>query len=441
MPPSPPLLRIAARSVLKNARHSAGTILAIAVGFLALVLVDGYLSYMLDDQTEAFAERLLVRDVIVERPNAADLRQSLRPFEEAELGEREQAFLDAWLAGRSEVVARMRFLYAWGSASTGKASAPFYGLGYDIEDGARLRGRFAWDAVAGRPLQRAGPDAVVLGQGLGARLDCEAVGRPPLYGEDGRPIEEERPFRCRRPRVQLIANTSTGQLNAIEPEVVGLVDGGIVEFDSKYVNLPLPLVQRLVDTKAVSGYVVKLADRSGAEGFARAVRDAARAQGLELAAYPWLQHPNAEENRRSRKTLAVFRVLVALVVVLIGAMSVLTTMARAVSERTREIGTLRSLGFLRRHVVGLFALEAALLSLAGTAIGAGVALGITILLNRAGIMYDAGMVAMPIALHIGLRPGTYVVSAAFLALLAALAAVLPARRAARTRIPEALTHV
>lgn len=442
MPPSPPLLRIAARSVAKNARHSAGTILAIAVGFLALVLIDGFLSYLERDYTAAAGEQLMIANVIIERPGAAELRQSARPFDEAELGEREQAFLDAWLAGRGAgIAARFRFLYTWGSASTGKASAPFYGFGYDVEDGARQRGRFAWDAVAGKPLQRAGADAVVLGGGLGVRLDCEAVGSPSLYRKDGLPIEEERPFRCRRPRVQLIANTASGQLNAVEPAVVGLIDGGIIEFDSKYVNMPLPLAQRLLDTKAVSAYVVRLVDPSTNRAFSRAVGEAARAAGLALVAYPWLEHPNTEEMRRAMKTLGVYRVLVAMVVVLIAAMSVLTTMAKAVSERTREIGTLRSLGFLRRHVVWLFALEAALLSLAGTTVGAAVALGITSLVNGAGITFNGGLNSLPMALRISLRPDTYLLSAAFLAILAALAAILPARRASRVRIPDALAHV
>jgi putative ABC transport system permease protein len=438
---SPPLLRIAARSVRKNARHSAGTILAIAVGFLALVLMDGYLSYLERDLTDAIGERLLSRDVVVERPGAPDLRESARPFEEAQLGAPEQAFLDAWLAARPDVVARMRFVYVWGSASTGRASAPFYGLGYDVEAGRAVRGRYAWDVLAGRPLYRAGADAALLGGGLGTRLDCERMGRPPVFGRDGLPIEAERPFRCRRPRVQLIATTASGQLNAVDAEVAGIVDGGIAEFDSKWVNLPLPLAQRLLDTDTVAGYIARLADPAAAPAFARALEAAARARGLAISAYPWMEHPNAEEHRRGLKLLAVYRALVALVVVLVAAMSTLTTMAKAVSERTREIGTLRSLGFLRRHVVALFAVEAAILSLAGAVLGAIATLGITLAVNGAGISYQVGLATLPIPLAIRLRPGVYVAAALFLAALAAVAAVLPARAAARQAIPDALSHV
>jgi putative ABC transport system permease protein len=428
--------------VRRNVRHGAGTVLAIAVGFLALVLFDGYLSFLERDQTEAVGERMMLRDVIVERPGADAARQSGRPYEESVLGAREQAFLERWLAAHAgEVVARARRLYAWGSASTGKASAAFLAIGLDVADSTRLRGRFAWNAVAGRPLRREDESAVLLGRGLGALLDCEPVGSPRVYGDDGLPLAEERPFTCRRPRVQLVANTASGQLNALDAEVVGLLDGGLVEYDSKFVNLPMRLAQRLLDTTAVSNYVVRLRDPGRSAAFAAAIGAAARAEGLSLVAMPWGLHANAEENRRSMKVLGVYRALVAGVVVLIAALSVLTTMAKAVSERTREIGTLRSLGFLRRHVVGLFALEGAMLALAGTAVGAALALAITLVVNQAGLTYDGGIMSMPIALKIGLRPDTYLAAAGLLALLAALAAVVPARRAARARIPDALGHV
>jgi putative ABC transport system permease protein len=437
-----PLLRIAVRSVRRNARHSAGTILAIAVGFMALTLFDGYLTFIEKDTSDAIAERFMVKDVLVERPGAIDARQSGRPFHESALGEREQAFLDAWLAAHAaEAVGHARFLYLWGSASAGRASAPFVGYGYDVAEGTRLRGRFAWDALVGRPLWKAGGDAVVLGRGLGGLLDCAPTSEAPWFGEDGLPVAEERPFACRRPRVQLVVNTASGQLNAAEPEVVGLIDGGLVEFDSKYANLPMALAQRLMDTRAVSLYAVRLADPGRAAAFSRELVAAARAEGIELEAVPWQEHISGEESRRTTKLLGTYRVLVALVVVLIAAMSVLTTMAKAVAERTREVGTLRSLGFLRRDVVRLFAVEAVLLSLLGTAVGAVAAVAVALAVNGAGITYDAGLMSLPFPLRIALVPATFAASAAFLALLATAAAVLPARRAARARIPEALAHV
>lgn len=438
-----PLLRIAARSVRRNARHSLGSILAIAVGFVAIAFFDGYLSHIGGEHTGRILERFMIGHVLVERTRFSDLVLSGTGEKLPVLGREEQVFLDAFLEERrAEVEARVRFQYAWGLASAGKASTQFVAYGYDVEDAARMRRRYAWDALAGRPLQRAGKeDAVLLSRGLGSLLGCELDPARPVMTEDGLPIAEERPFTCAHPRVQLVASTASGQLNAIEPEVVGLQDGGLREHDVKMLAMPLPLVQRLVDSDELSYYSVLLRDASRAGAFARELNEAARAKGVDVVARRFEEHHSAEEQRRGMALLGAFRGLAGVVVVIIAAMSILTTMAKSVSERTREIGTLRSLGFLRRHVVALFAIEAGLLALVASAVGLVATIALTALVNGAGITYDAGVMAQPFPLRVSYVPGTYANAALFLAVVAALAATVPARRAARARIPDALTHV
>ena len=57
------------------------------------------------------------------------------------------------------------------------------------------------------------------------------------------------------------------------------------------------------------------------------------------------------------------------IVIGICVMSVANTMMKSVTERVREIGTLRSLGFLRAHIVYMFALEGMFISVLACAIG------------------------------------------------------------------------
>jgi putative ABC transport system permease protein len=64
-----------------------------------------------------------------------------------------------------------------------------------------------------------------------------------------------------------------------------------------------------------------------------------------------------------------FAFAVSAVVVLIGALVVLTTMLGAVAERRQEIGLFRALGFRQQHVVRVILFEAALISLAGGLLG------------------------------------------------------------------------
>ncbi len=438
-----PLLRIAARSARRNLRHSVGSVLAIAAGFVAVALFEGYLAYLYGDMMDHILDRFMVGHVLVERTGLAAALETGEPTGNLpSLGAKEQAFVEEFLAWRRpEVRARTRIRYVWGFASTGKASTQFVSLAYDVEDGARLRDRFAWDALAGRPLHLAGPESVVLGRGLGTLLECELTSATPTATSDGFPIAQERPFACRRPRVQLFSTTATGQLNAVEADVVGIVDGGIRDQDLKYVGMPMALAHKLGNTDEVTYYSVALHDPSTARNFARDLDAAARARGVDVRCTRYIDHFMAEETRRGQTLLVGFRNLVGFLVVVIAGMTVLTTMAKAVAERTREIGTLRSLGFLRRQIVALFALEAAVLAAIASAIGLAITVGVTVLVNAAGVTYDAGLLAQPFPLHLELVPRTYAGAAVFLATVAALAAVVPARRAARARIPDALTHV
>ena len=67
--------------------------------------------------------------------------------------------------------------------------------------------------------------------------------------------------------------------------------------------------------------------------------------------------------------LTSFSVAVSAVVLLIGALIVLTTMMSSVNERTREIGIFRAIGFRRSHVARVILTEAFVVSLLGGILG------------------------------------------------------------------------
>jgi ABC-type lipoprotein release transport system permease subunit len=133
-------------------------------------------------------------------------------------------------------------------------------------------------------------------------------------------------------------------------------------------------------------------------------------------------------------------VIILMVVVVIG---ILNTLAIAIRERTREIGTLRAIGMQRRKVLWLFVLETALLGLLGTAAGALAASAIAGAINAAGI-------ALPEAVQVFLAqerlrflldPRAIAGDVLLLAAITVVAAVFPARRAARLRPVTAMHHI
>jgi putative ABC transport system permease protein len=437
---APILVVIASRSVRKNWRHSVGSVLAVAVGFTAIALFDGYLSDFEAMLGSMMEERFMMGTLLVEGTGASAALSKNRA-EAVYLHEPEQEFLEEYLSAHAdEVTVRVRSLFVGGVATSGRASTPFAGWGYDPAEGAAVRRRFAWDTWNGRPLHEAADDSVLLGRGLAALLECAPTSQESPYAPDGLPIAKERPFQCRRPRIQLMGSTASGQVNAVEATVAGLLDAGRTEMDTQYVAMPLAMAQRFHNARDVSMYNVLLRDPLKADRFARDLRAAARARGFAIDAMPWQSSYFGEMYRQAMTFFRVFRGLMAIVVLAIAGTAVFSTMVKAVNERTREIGTLRSLGFVRGHVTRLFALEAALLSVGACGVGLLLTLAVTAAVNGAGVTYNPGTMANPIPLGVAADPVSYLRIAAFLVAVAVFAAWLPARRAARRKIPDALAY-
>ena len=133
-------------------------------------------------------------------------------------------------------------------------------------------------------------------------------------------------------------------------------------------------------------------------------------------------------------------VIILLLVVLVG---ILNTLAIAVRERTKEIGTLRAIGMQRRKVLWLFVLETAMLSLVCTVVGALAAQGLAALINGAAIVLPPAVqifLAME-HLHLAVNPVWVALYVVAISTLTVLASLIPAFRAARLRPITAMHHI
>ena len=137
-----------------------------------------------------------------------------------------------------------------------------------------------------------------------------------------------------------------------------------------------------------------------------------------------------ESQNEARKSMAYFRTFMlvfAVVALLVGAFMIFNTFSITVAQRTRENGMLRALGASRRQVLSSVLLEALAVgivaSLLGILGGLGVAAGLKELLNAAGVEVPGGSVVF--------RPSTAVISLAVGIGVTLLAALSPARKAAK----------
>ncbi len=424
-----PLPKMAMRNVAKNARRSAAALTSISAGFFAIATFAGYVSELEVRFADVIREKQMLGDLIIERRGAeksGDEGSWQHTFDE-----QEQKLLEGLFTKEGSGVAIFtKSLSVSGLVTSGRKTAVFLGFGYHVPTGTQFRGkRFEHDVSWGRTLAESKSDkAMIAGEGLARLLGCV-------------PSDAKDVITCKRKSVQLAATTQDGQLNAIDAEIVGIVVPELKEMNVRFLSMPLELAQRLMDTKRVSRYVVKLDERTEHRGFGAQLVTHAEALGLTLEARAWDEHRFTEMYKQAMSMLAVLRAFVAFVVITVAGMSVFNTMAKVVNERVREIGALRALGFLRRQIVALFVLEGTFLGLLGVSIGAAGSLVFAVSTNLLGLTYDAGMTMDPIELAIAVHGSVYALAATFLLTVGLIAAWLPARRAARLAIPEALSHV
>jgi putative ABC transport system permease protein len=128
--------------------------------------------------------------------------------------------------------------------------------------------------------------------------------------------------------------------------------------------------------------------------------------------------------------LAIFMVLLALAVI-VSLFGIVNTLVLSTFERTRELGMLRAVGMSRRQVRRMIRHESVITALLGAAMGIAAGLGIAAIL--ASVFAEEGLTfAVP--------AGSLVAFAAVAVLAGVLAAILPARRAARMDVLNALAY-
>jgi putative ABC transport system permease protein len=154
-----------------------------------------------------------------------------------------------------------------------------------------------------------------------------------------------------------------------------------------------------------------------------------------LAAYPDAKLQSGDEfisNRTSwlNDMMSLFYALLALSVI-VSLFGMVNTLVLAVFERTRELGMLRAVGMTRRQARRMIRQESVITALIGAALGLPLGIGLAALVTQSLSEYGVSF-SLPV--------GTLLVFTAVAVVAGMLAAIAPARRAARLNVLEALQY-
>jgi putative ABC transport system permease protein len=460
------LPKIALRNILRNRRRSVMTILAIAVGGVAIVLFGEFVAFIIAGlETNAVQKvghltvfRTGYFDYGSGNPAAFGIdryRDVVRMIEE-----------DPQLKPKIDIVTPTISLSGIAGNFDIDASKTFLGTGVEPSAYERMK---RWDEhrVSGRRvlpssgLAEGDETRGVVGVGLARVLglcgplklrDCPprpvtAAPKPPASAFEPVNLADLDPPaepRSALPRLDLLAATAAGAPNVVSLFVSRAEPQAARELDDNLVVMNFALAQKLLygrGEQKATGIVVQLHRTEDMRPARARLSSLFKQRGLDLEIRDF-----SEREPFYKQAVGMFTAIllfIALVMGVIVVFTVVNTMSMTVMERTSEIGTVRALGSRRAGVRGLFVIEGAALGVIGATLGIFAGQALALLFNHSGAMWTPPGQATAIPLQVMTSGAGKLLSAAWLALvtIAALASLVPANRAARLQIVDALRHV
>ena len=211
-------------------------------------------------------------------------------------------------------------------------------------------------------------------------------------------------------------------------DVVGIFDASRTAYDSEIWGDYNEISQEF-ERPIYSSLLVQAADESSIEPIRERL-----AQDRRVRLDTFRETEYFETQTSSALPIKILGYLIASIMAIGSSFAVMNTMYAATAYRTREIATLRVLGFRRRNILLSFMMESLLLALLGGALGCVLALPVN------GISTGTANMASfsEVVFEFRITPGLVLNGMIFAAVMGTIGGLLPARLAARLPIVRAL---
>lgn len=352
-------LRLAQRNVFRNRIRTVVSLMAIAVGCIALIVNGGIVFNIF---------RELREDAIRGRHGHLQIYRS--GYSEHHLSEPERYLMSPAEAQRVLTLTRAtpgvlrvtRRREFSGLISNVDRRAPFLGLAVEPqEDGEFSRHT---SLRAGAPLSATDPYGVLAGLGLSQKLD-------------GKPGDV----------LVLMTTTDSGALNALHVSLRGTFESGLKEYDDWALKVPLPALEHLLQDDRTEQIAVLVKATDDLKVVRAELENTFRREGLDVETRSWeelaLFH-NQVVNLFGRE-LSIIRLIIAAVVIL----GIGNSIGMSIVERSVELAALRAIGLRARAIALLLVSEAFLMGLMGALTGVATGIVVAWIVSAIGIPYPS----------------------------------------------------
>ena len=219
-------------------------------------------------------------------------------------------------------------------------------------------------------------------------------------------------------------------------EVTGTFRTGMYEYDNKFMYTTIAAAQELTGMgHAVSGIEVRVPDPLQATQVARRIVDRL---GIPFRTDDWKTMNAALFSALKLEKLAMELIL--LLIVLVACFNIVSTLVMVVTDKTREIGILKSMGLGSRRVLRIFMIQGLVIGLVGSLIGGAGGLLLNFLIDRYELIKIPGDIYFVSHLPVRSDPVDVVTILVATVLISFVATIYPALQAARLTPVEAIRH-
>ena len=219
-------------------------------------------------------------------------------------------------------------------------------------------------------------------------------------------------------------------------EVTGIVSTGMYEYDNSYVFIALDKAQSLADLgDGVTGIEVKTADRWQAATVASRL-----VAGL---GWPYRTVDWEEQNHSLFQALKLEKLgmgVILLLIVLVAAFNIVSTLTMVVADKTKEIGILKAMGMPARSIRRIFFAQGLVIGIVGTALGLVLGFAAALALDKYQFIKLDAQVYFIDHLPVSTEPMDVMWIVIASIAIAAIATVYPSVQASRLFPIEAIRH-
>jgi len=233
----------------------------------------------------------------------------------------------------------------------------------------------------------------------------------------------------------IVANTKDGFQNAVELEIVGIIEEKAAQANTRLVYLPMGKAQELLYMDdEVTEIVIKTSDNSDIYVLNQRLNHLLESRGLECNT--WKDVSAFFVDVMEKQNAVVFALCLIFYCIVIS--SITNTMMLTLFERKKEIGTMMAIGIKSRHVIRLIIMESTIIGFIGSIIGIFISTVIIVVLNRVGLSYTPPTSTTLVTIRPLINPSFMFLSFLFGVLSSIAGSIYPARKVLQVNPIDAL---